>query len=293
VRVALIAVPYSLGREDVEVARGPGRLLDSGAVAALERASHDVEVERVVTAERAPDAEEYWSEAGASFEVVRLVSGRVREAVARGAFPVVLAGNCLNSVGVVAGVGPPDVGVVWFDAHADFNTTGDTTSGFLDGMGLSILTGTGWDALRETVPGYRAVPEATVVLIGMRDPDDEEQRRLDVSEATVVSPPAVGDALGAGLDALRERVGHVYLHLDLDVLDPSEGRVNVYAAEGGLSAEEVSAAITAVGERFVIRAAAITAHDPGCDPEGSIPPTASRLLVQIAEAAAGARALST
>jgi arginase len=290
VRVALIDVPYSLGREDVEVARGSGRLLESGAVAALESASYDVEVERV---EMVPNTEAYWSEAGASFEVVRLVSDRVREAVARGAFPVVLAGNCLNSVGVVAGVGSPDVGVIWFDAHADFNTTEDTTSGFLDGMGLSILTGTGWDALRETIPGYRAVPEENVVLIGMRDPDLEEQRRLDDSEVSVVSPTAIGAALGASLDGLRERIDHVYLHLDLDVLDPSEGRVNVYAAEGGLSAGQVAAAITAVGERFVIRAAAITAYDPGCDREGSIPPTASQLLVQIAEAAARARALPT
>lgn len=282
-QVSLIQAPFALGRADVEVATGPIRILEAGAAEALRAAGHDVEVETVEVVEG--DEEDYWNEIEGSFAVVRGVAGGVRGAIARGSFPVVLAGNCLNSVGVVAGTSAA-LGVVWFDAHGDFSTTEKSLSGFLDGMGLSILTGTGWDALRETVPGYRAVPEEHVVHVGMRDAWDHELERLEQSEISVVPPAEIGDGLHVRLDALRERVADVYLHLDLDVLDRSEGMVNIYAAEGGPSAADVSAAIQAIGDRFRIRAAAITAYDPGADPEGRVPPTAVRLLVRIVDAAA-------
>ncbi len=174
-QVSLIQAPFALGRADVEVATGPIRILEAGAAEALRAAGHDVEVETVEVVEG--DEEDYWNEIEGSFAVVRGVAGGVRGAIARGSFPVVLAGNCLNSVGVVAGTSAA-LGVVWFDAHGDFSTTEKSLSGFLDGMGLSILTGTGWDALRETVPGYRAVPEEHVVHVGMRDAWDHELERL-------------------------------------------------------------------------------------------------------------------
>jgi arginase len=283
-QVSLIQAPFALGRADVEVATGPIRILEAGAAEALRAAGHQVDVETVAVVEG--DGEDYWNEIEGSFAVVRGVAERVHGAIGRGSFPVVLAGNCLNSIGVVAGASS-DLGVVWFDAHGDFSTTEKSLSGFLDGMGLSILTGTGWEALRETVPGYRAVPEANVVHVGMRDAWAHEKERLEESGISVVPPAEIGDGLNVRLDALRERVADVYLHLDLDVLDPSEGMVNIYAAEGGPSAVDVSTAIQAIGERFRIRAAAITAYDPGADPEGRVPPTAVQLLIRIVDAAAG------
>jgi arginase len=280
--ITLIQAPYALGRADIEVARGPIRIVEAGAAEALREAGHDVEVESVAAVEG--DEGDYWNEIEGSFAVVRGVAGRVREAIERGSFPVVLAGKCLKSVGVVAGASS-DLGVVWFDSHGDFSTTEKSRSGFLDGMGLSILTGTGWEALRETVPGYRVVPEENVILVGMRDAWDHELERLEDSGIAVVPPAEISAGLDAKLAALRERSAEVYLHLDLDVLDRSEGMVNIYATEGGPSAADVAAAIEAIGARFRIRAAAMTAYDPGADPEGRVPPTAVRLLVQIAQAA--------
>ena len=168
----------------------------------------------------------------------------------------------------------------------DFSTPDESLSGFLDGMGLAILTGTGWRALRETVPGYRAVAEENVVLVGVRDAWDHEAERLEESGIVVVPPAEIGVGLEARLDALRERVAEVYLHLDLDVLDRSEGMVNIYSTEGGPSASDVAEAIHAIGARFRIRSAAMTAYDPSADPEGRVAPTAVRLLVDIAKAAA-------
>jgi arginase len=77
------------------------------------------------------------AEVAVAFELDRLVSEQVCEAVAEGEFPLVLSGNCNTSIGTLAGVGPEGLGVVWFDAHADFNTPETTTTGFMDGMGLA------------------------------------------------------------------------------------------------------------------------------------------------------------
>ena len=276
--VALIQVPYHLGHEGIGMGAGPDRLVDAGAVEELERAEHEVEVVRV----RRQNGEA--NEIGASFEVVRRVAEAVAEATSRGAFPIVLSGNCMCSIGAVAGIGR-DVGVVWLDAHPDFNTTDESLSGFADGMGLSILTGTGWRALRETIPGYRVVPEANVVLVGIRDINPPEEERLQVSPLQVVGPAQAAERIGPALNRLREHVADAYVHLDLDVLDPSEGRANEYAAAGGIVAADVGRIIDAVGDCLVIRGAAVTAYDPAADPEGKIPSTAAALMTRIVAAA--------
>jgi arginase len=277
VRVALIQVPYFLGREEVSWGAGPRRLAEAGAAEALSAAGHEVDEHRVQREGNGAN------EVGASFEVLRLVAEQVAAAVGRGALPVVVAGNCMTTIGVVAGLGTADVGVVWLDAHPDFNTPEETVGGHLDAMSLSILTGSGWEAIRATIPGYRPVPEENVVLAGMRDAEAAERRRLEAARIALVPP---GKSLRPALDALRRRVEEVHLHLDLDVLDPSEGRANEYAADGGLTRADVETAIEAVRDRFRIRSAAMTAYDPELDPEGALARKAVELLVEVAEAGA-------
>jgi arginase len=278
VRIALITAPYSLGHEGVGVGAGPAAILAAGAVESLEQAGHEVEVVKVEPRSRETN------EVGASFEIVRRVADAVARAVETDSFPLVLAGNCMNSVGIVAGLGR-DVGVVWLDAHGDFNTPDGSLSGFADGMGLAVLTGTSWKTLRETVPGYRAVPEAGVVLVGARDIDPPEQARLDASELQLLPADEAAERIGEAVHRLQ--VEDVYLHVDLDVLDPSEGRVNEYAADGGLSARALETVVDVVAERSAVRAAALTAYDPSADTDGRIPALAVRLAARIAD---GARA---
>ena len=277
-RVALIQVPYHLGHECVGMGAGPDALVNGGVVEALEAGGCEVEVVRVVR------HDDETNEIGASFAVLREVAEHAHAAVARGRLPLALAANCMTSLALVGAAGR-DLGVVWFDAHADFNTAESTTSGFADGMGLSILTGTGWDALRATIPGYRSVSDDRVVLVGVRAVDPAEEERLAASRVVVVPPNGL-DRFEQALDALRERVSDVYVHLDLDVLDPSEGRANAYAAAGGLAADELERALDAVAARFGIRGASVTAYDPAVDPESRIPRVANRLVPRVAAAVA-------
>jgi arginase len=240
--VEFVAWPYHAGLRGVGMGRGPEVLAPDAPVV--------------------PPVDESLPEIARIFELDRRLAAAVREAKERGAFPFVLAGNCVSALGTTAGVGPEGLGVVWFDAHADFDTPDDNLSGFTDVMGLSILTGTGWKALRETIPGFAPIPEERVVLAAVRDLEPYQRERVEASSLRVV--PGRMDGFEAALDALD--VERVYLHFDLDAVDAGEARANEYAAPGGPSSDALLAAIDLVFKRFRVEAAALTAYDPGVDP---------------------------
>jgi arginase len=283
-KIATVVVPYELGRLREGVGCGPERLLELGAEAAL--ASHGAIVDTDVIALDARFGTTGVGEGDAAFELIRLVADRVRGAREQGAFPVVLSGSCFVAAGVVAGLDEASPGVVWFDAHADFNEPATTLSGYFDGMGLAVLTGSAWQALLlATVPGARPVPESAVVLAGARDLEPPEEKRLGASQivrltaAQLRSPETLVGAVGA----LTPEVTGLYVHVDLDVLDAAVARVNVYGAPGGLDADQLDDLVAALLRTFPVRAVSLTAYDPGFDVEGRVPPIALRLLRTIAQ----------
>lgn len=248
--------------------RGPGHLLAHGLHEVLGAGGSGV---REITLE---SASELPTEVSTTFELDGLVAEEVREAARANEFPFVLSGNCAISVGTLSGLGNGEVGIIWFDAHADFNTPETTTSGFSDGMGAAVAVGHCWRAMAARIPGFAPLPEANLLLVGTRDVGGSEQRRLDESEVGVVAAREIREtdaphALGAALDALGMRAGRVYVHLDLDVLDPEKvGPANGFAAAGGLSREEVEEALHMIRERFEIAAGGIASFDPACDGPG-------------------------
>jgi arginase len=224
-------------------------------------------------------------EIGRVIELERRLADAVRGAVGEGEFPLVLAGGCMSSLGTVAGIGAEGLGVVWLDAHADFDTPDDNESGFFDVMALAMLTGSGWAGLRATIPGLAPVPEDRVVLAGVRDLEPYQRARLGRSAVNVVPGAFDLAALAPALAALREQVERVYLHVDLDVLDSRAGRANEYAAPGGPGPETVVGAVDAVFDAFTVAGAALTAYDPTEDTNGRARDVARRVLGRIVERA--------
>ena len=130
---------------------GPEHLLKSGLSERLAKRGH----ESAATSIELP-TDVFFPEIQAAFELDRRLASRVRSAIDEGSFPLILSGNCITSVGTIAGVGAPELGVVWLDAHGDFNTPDTTIGGFLDGMALAIVTGRCWQPLAATVPGFQS-----------------------------------------------------------------------------------------------------------------------------------------
>jgi arginase len=191
-----------------------------------------------------------------------------------GEFSLVLSGNCGSCLGTLGGLELPDLGIIWFDAHGDFNVPDTTTSGFLDGMALAIATGRTWTSLAQTIPGFSYVPDWRVLHIGARDLDEAERYLMETSEMRMVEASLLDEQelfpVAKALDDMKRLTSTIYLHIDLDVLNASEAPANRYAAlaPGGLRVDQLRGAILMVRKRFTVAAAAITAYDPEQDPDG-------------------------
>jgi arginase len=151
--------------------------------------------------------------------------GQVDDALSGGNTPVLLAADCSVAATTLPAAirNRPDARILWLDAHGDYNTPGTSGSGYLGGMCLAAATGE-WDAgLGETVPAER------VVLAGVRDLDPGERELLERSPATVIGASAV-ETLVAAKNALDG--APVFVHLDLDVIDPEHFPAAVPAPNG-------------------------------------------------------------
>jgi len=170
----------------------------------------------------------------------RHLAGLVAASVGRGARPVSVAGDCCTTIGVLAGLqraGLVPV-LVWLDAHGDFNTQETTISGFLGGMPLAMITGRGDPAMGGSV-GLQALADTDVFLSDGRDLDPPERRLLESSAVHHLRDPSdIPGSLPAGRP--------IYVHLDLDILDPSDAPAMKYSVPGGPALES----LVALGERL-------------------------------------------
>jgi arginase len=266
-KIQIIQVPYDSGHRDLRQGFGPAHFIDHNLDGLLEADGHQIRKTRI-------DAKaEFTTEIGTAFELNRLLSGEVKTAVGSGLFPLVLSGNCNSCLGTIAGLNSAKLGVVWFDAHGEFNTPETTRSGFLDGMPLAMATGRCWKAILETIPGFVPVKESNVILIGARDLDREEEKQLQQSGVNVIGSEGVTrdnllKQIEAALKMLQDRVTGIYLHIDMDALAIEEGAANHFGVFGGLKPELIETAITMVKRYLKIQAGTVASFDPTFDSNG-------------------------
>jgi arginase len=273
-RLTLIGVPYHLGQYGVSMGRGPLVLLADDAVPRRLRAlGFDVEVAWVDADDPAGGDPFVPGDQMARHLVQnRAVARLVAEARAARRAPIVVSGNCNSSIGVTSGIGEPNLGVVWLDAHADADTPEQSADGLFDAMSVSVLAGRCWRAWREGIPGFRVIPEERIVMIGQHDRYAEVGwvHESNPPLGRVVDPPVIAQhgleaALEDALDDLAARTDRVYLHVDTDTIDAAIARSSLYTAEGGLTPAQVGRAIERVHERFAVLATTFSAYDPDVD----------------------------
>jgi arginase len=281
--VRLLLAPYDSGQAGVRMGAGPIALDRGGAADRLRAGGHEVHVQSIAPAPG------WHAELATAFELDRLVAGAVAESRQAGEVPVLLAGNCNTTLGVLSGLSGDGrrIGLLWLDAHGDFNTPDEDTSGFLDGQGLAIVVGRCWRGLAARVPGFVPLPERDVVLVGARDLSPAQVDVLERSDLTWLRPEEARRPadLAAALDDLSDRVDAVHFHVDLDVHDPSIAPANGYAAGDGLSAEAVVQVLRLAADRMPVVSATLASYDPGFDVEDRMRGTALALLEEVAAVA--------
>ena len=255
-KMRVILVPYDSGHCRQRMGLGPEHLWESGLRELLTQMGVPFEVEEVSLDSAYP------AEISAAFQLARQVAGRVHEARAAGAFPIVLSGNCNAAIGTVSGCGADRIGIVWFDAHGEATTPETTRSGFLDGMPISTLLGRAWQTLAKTVPGFSAVSGERIVLFGARQFDIGELELLDeagVKRASTLEELKI--ALGT-----FHTVEQIYVHLDLDVLDPAEAVWNQWSPPNGTKILTLLEAVAEIGKGGNVCALGVASYEPAVDP---------------------------
>jgi arginase len=262
-QILLLAVPYDSGQHKKRLGAGPLSLMVP-LEEHLISDGHDVRKSEVlITGNPFP------TEITTSFEVSRKVSQLIREAKANGEFPVILSGNCNTAVGTLSGLHDGS-GVIWFDCHGDYNTPETTVGGFLDGMALSMIAGRSWKSLTASVPGFRPVKEEQIILIGARDFDAVEMTNLSHSPITLITPAMVKQK-DQILDEALIPMPSIYLHIDLDVIDPAYVRAKGNSTAGGLKPDDLYAIVGRIRKKYSISAVAFAGYDPSMDPQQKVP----------------------
>lgn len=260
--VRILGAPMDHGANRRGVDMGPSAIRYAGLADQLEAAgvtpidAGDLLVARAE--ERDPDAETPASGEAKFLREVETVCSRladeVADALAVGETPLVLGGDHSVAIGTLGGAArEADLGVVWFDAHADMNTPETSPSGNVHGMPLAAVLGKG---LFGSLPWAHAprVRESAVAYVGLRSLDDREREVLAASEGTAftmadVDERGITSVVEDALDVATTGTDGVHVSLDLDVVDPAEAPGVGTPVRGGVTYREIHAGLEAVSER--------------------------------------------
>jgi arginase len=251
-RVAVIKMPYVGERNVPELSGGPD-YLEQGCIQKLleERSCQTKPVSTVVLTADEEKAYGSWNRlALANGDLGKIVASERRG----GSLPIGLLANCSSVVGMLSGLQhsgpggrPLRVGLVFIDAHADFNTPETTLSGMLGGMPVAIAAGMGLTRMRLKAGLEPALPARHIVEACVRDTDPLEQDLLDRSEIQQLSVEDIrrrSENLHRQMQRLSDTTDLIYIHVDMDVLDPREVPGHPLTVAGGPSSGELAAALT-------------------------------------------------
>ncbi|MFB6222338.1 MAG: arginase [Haloarcula sp.] len=261
-QVRVLGVPMDLGADRRGVDMGPSAIRYGGLAEQLASAGidcvdrGDIPVPR--PEERDPDAGGLANGRAKFFretkEVCEGVTTAVDATVNEGRVPLVLGGDHSIGIGTIAGAVRDDeeAGVIWFDAHGDFNTPETTPSGNIHGMSLAAVLGRGVFADHEWAHTPE-VSEENVVLVGLRDVDDEERRLIADSDVTAftmsdIDTRGAPEVVAEALDIATDGTDGIHVSLDLDWLDPTEAPGVGTPVRGGVSYREAHIAMEYVAE---------------------------------------------
>ncbi|MFB6068647.1 MAG: arginase [Halobacterium sp.] len=297
--VRIIGAPTDYGANRRGVDMGPSAIRYAGLADELGRTGRDCHDVGDLPAPRVEERDEaagigrsnarYLDEVET---VCRRLADDVADALAAASTPVVLGGDHSIAIGSLAGSArDADVGVLWFDAHGDFNTPETTPSGNVHGMPLAAALGRG-EFASSSWARADGLDAENVAMVGLRDLDSAEKAAIrgsdvtaftmsDVDERGIV--PVVADAL----DVATAGTDGVHVSLDLDWLDPVEAPGVGTPVRGGVTYREAHAALERVAETGALRSLELVEVNPILDDHNET----AELAVELAASGLGKRIL--
>ena len=252
-RVALAKQPFSPNG----LSKGPATMADGGIQKILADLGATIRIDEArLTAE---EDTEYggWKRLGMALgHFADIVTKNERD----GYFTVGLLATCPSMPGLVAGLQrsgstrePLKIGMLWLDAHPDFNTPETTRSGSLGGMPVAVATGRALQVMRLDAKLDPPLPDRHIVMAGVRLTDPLEQHLLDnsmIEQISVDDLRTMTPAIWTQLDRLNRLTDKIYIHIDMDVLDPREVMAHGNKVPNGPSSEQLARVFEEIFKRY-------------------------------------------
>ena len=212
----------------------------------------------------------------AAREACRTLGEAITPSLRSGATCAVLGGECTLVAGTLSGALPiiPDLALVYFDAHGDFNTLATTPSHYVGGMCLAHVCGRSVAPL--LWPGAQKIAEDRVALVGGRALDPGESANLDRSKLTRIRFDAEQADIAGVIAFARKR--KIWLHVDIDIVDPAEVSAVVFPAPGGVSLVQLGEAIASLASVADVRGFEICGYDARQDVGAKLSPAIADLF---------------
>jgi arginase len=299
--IEIIGCPVDLGAGRRGVDMGPSAIRVADLERHLELLGHkvtdfgDIDVMIPETLEAGPSTLRYKPAIQRACDELRV---EVERALAAGRTPVVLGGDHSLGIGSVSGASNhfhragKRIGVIWFDAHGDFNTPETTPSGNIHGMSLAVLHGLGDPELVNLGGRSPKQDPRHTVLIGVRDLDPPERDALRRSEITVftireIDERGMRDVVSEAVRIAGAGTAGIHLSFDLDVVDPEDAPGTGTPVDGGISYREAHLAMEIIGDLADIVSVDLVEVNPLLDQRNAT----GILAVEMAESLFGKRIL--
>jgi arginase len=273
--ISIIGVPMDLGQMRRGVDMGPSAIRYAGVAERLERLGHtinDLGNIEIAQPERVHTSDSNLRNLKAVAEGNQKLADKVDEVITNKDFPLVLGGDHSIAIGTLAGVSKHygNLGVIWYDAHGDLNTSDTSPSGNIHGMPLAVSLGIGDESLTR-IGGYtpKVKPE-NIVIIGARSLDEGErelikERGIKVFTMHEVDRMGMTKVMEEAVNYLKDKTDGVHLSLDLDGLDPSDAPGVGTPVLGGISYRESHLAMEMLAESNLITSAEFVEVNPILD----------------------------
>ena len=295
--IRILGAPMDLGADRRGVDMGASAIRYAGLSEALQRLGHtvsDIGNIAIPQPESRPEGQPHLKYlepiVSASEELATLVSTTLEEQK----FPLLLGGDHSISLGSVTGVARvhKNIGIIWVDAHADFNTDETTPSGNIHGMILAALAGIGNNSLTRAGGWTPKINKETIVIVGARDLDRQEQELLRTHKIAVftmsdIDQRGMTDVMKEAIAIASQHDNPIHLSLDMDSLDPREAPGVGTPVRGGLSYREAHLAMELVSASQRLVSMDVVEVNPILDSEN----TTAKLAVELILSALGNKIL--
>jgi arginase len=257
-QIDIIGVPIDLGADRRGVDMGPSAIRYSHLQSKLQEIGYEVCDEgniEVPIAEMCKITDPKMKYIDCIIPMSRRVAGAVATSIQAKNFPLVIGGDHSLSIGSVRGAARSrKIGVIWVDAHADFNTPETTPSGNIHGMPLAVLAGRGDKSLVQLWDeAFPVIDPAKIAIIGARDLDAGEKANLKEAGVMVMGMEQVDrygmvNIMEKAIERVSRDTDGIYLSLDMDALDPEHAPGVGTPVAAGLNQREMHLACELIAE---------------------------------------------